>query len=69
MRIVGLTKAVVQMGRHPTVWKCVSWVLIRKPGKEYHPNLESYRTISFLSCMGKVFEKVVAELLSDQAQR
>jgi len=31
--------------------------------------LESYRTISLLSCMGKVFVEVVAELLSDEAER
>jgi len=31
--------------------------------------LESYQTISLLSCTGKVVEKVVAELLSDEAER
>jgi len=31
--------------------------------------LKSYRTISLLSCMGKVVEKVVAELLSEEAKR
>jgi len=31
--------------------------------------LKSYRTFSLLSCMGKVIEKVVAALLSDEAER
>jgi hypothetical protein len=67
--IVGLTKAAVQTGRHPAVWKRTSGVVIRNPGKEDYTKLKSYRTISLLSCMGKVIEKVVAELLSDKAER
>jgi len=31
--------------------------------------LKSYRTISLLSCMGKAVEKVVAELLSEEAEK
>jgi hypothetical protein len=44
-------------------------VVIEKPGKDDYTKLKSYRTISLLSCMGKVVEKVVAELLSDEAER
>jgi len=69
MRIVELTKAAVRTGRHPAVWKRASGVVIWKPGKEDYTKLKSYRTISLLSCMGKVVEKVVAELLSDEAER
>jgi hypothetical protein len=43
--------------------------LIRKPGKEDHTKLKSYRKISLLSCIGIVFEKVVAKLLSNEAER
>jgi len=63
-RIVGQTKAAVGTGRHPAAWKRASRVVIRKPGKEDFTKLKSYETISLLSCMGKVVEKVVAELLS-----
>jgi len=35
----------------------------------YYTKLKSYRTISLLSCMGKVVDKVVTELLSDEAER
>ena len=40
-----------------------------KSGKEDYTKIKSYRTISLLSCMGKVVEKVVAELVSDEAER
>jgi len=69
MRLVGLMKAAVQTGRHPAVWKRASRMVIQKPGNENYMKLKSYRTISLLSCMGKVVEKVVAELLSDEAGR
>jgi len=68
-RIVELTKAAVRTGRHPTVWKRRSGVVIRKPGKEDYKKLKLYQMMSLLSCMGKVVKKVVAELLSDEAQR
>jgi len=68
-RIVRLTKAAIRTGRHPSVWKRASGVVIRKPGKDDYMQLKAYRSISLLSCMGKVVEKVLAELLSDEAER
>jgi len=65
----GLTKAVVGKGLQPAVWKRASEAVIRKPGNEDYPKLKSYQTISVVSCMGKVVEKVVAELLSNEAER
>jgi hypothetical protein len=44
-------------------------VVIRKPGKDDYKKLKVYRTISLLSSMEKVVEKVVAELLSEVAER
>jgi hypothetical protein len=44
-------------------------VLIGKPGKDDNTNLKAYPSISLLSSMGKVVEKVVTELLSEEAQR
>ena len=66
MRIVGFTKLAVQMGRHPTVWKCARRVVIWKPGEDDYTKLKSYRTISLLSCVGTVVPKVFTELLSDE---
>jgi len=68
-RIVRLTRAAIRMGRHPAVWKRASGVVIRKPGKDDYTKLKAFRSISLLSCMGKVVEKVVAELLSEEAER
>jgi len=69
MRIVELAKAVVQGGRNPAVWKQASSGVIRKPGKDNYTKLKVYHSISLLSCMGKVVEKVVAELLAEEAER
>jgi len=68
-RIVRLTKAAIRTGRHPSVWKRASGVVTRKPGKDDYTQLTAYRSISLLSCMGKVVKRVVAELLSDEAER
>jgi len=67
--MVRLKKVVIRTGRHPSVWKRASSVVIRKPGKDNYTQLKAYRSISLLSCMGKVVEKEVAELLSDEGQR
>jgi hypothetical protein len=39
------------------------------PRKDDYTKLKAYRSISLLSCMGKVVEKVVAELLAEEAER
>jgi len=66
---VRLTRAAIRTGRHPVVWKWASGVVICKPGKDDYTKLKSYHSISLLSCMGKVVEKVAAELLSEEAKR
>jgi hypothetical protein len=68
-RMVWLTKAAIGRGRRPSVWKRASSVVFPKPGKDDHTELKAYHSISLLSLMGKVVEKVVAELLSDEATR
>ena len=44
-------------------------MVIGNPGKNDYTELKAYRSVSMLSCMGKVVEKVVAELLSAEAER
>jgi len=68
-RIVRLTRAAIHMGIHPAVWKRASRVVIRKPRKDDNTKLKAYRTISLLICMGKLVEKVAAELLSEDPER
>jgi len=60
---VRLTKAVIRTGSHPAVWMRASGLVICKPGKDNYTQLKAHRSISLSSCMGKVVEKVVAELL------
>jgi len=68
-RIVKLAKAVVRTGRHPAMWKRASGVVLCKPGKDDDTKLKAYHSISLLSSLGKVVEKVVAELLAEVAKR
>jgi Reverse transcriptase (RNA-dependent DNA polymerase) len=55
----------------PRGWrKTARGVLIQKPGqlpREYS-KVNGYRVISLLSCLGKVVEKVVAELITDHCE-
>jgi len=62
-------KAAICTGSHPAVRKRPSEVVIRKPGKDDNTQLKAYHSISLVSCMGKVVEKVVAELLSEGAEK
>jgi hypothetical protein len=61
--------AVIRTERHPSVWKPACLVVIRKPGNDYNTQLKASQSLSLLKCMGKVVEKVVSELLSDEAER
>jgi hypothetical protein len=51
------------------VWKNGSSVVIWKPTKDNYMKLKAYRSESLLSCIGHVVEKVVAEVLSQEAKR
>jgi len=62
-------KAAIRTGRHPAVWMQASRLVICQPGKDDYTQLKAYRSISLLSCMGKVVETVVPELLSEKAER
>jgi len=43
--------------------------VICKPGKDDYTQLKVYCSISLLGCMGKVVEKVGAELLSEEPEK
>jgi hypothetical protein len=68
-RIVELVKSAIWRCRHPAVWKRVSGVVIRKPGKDDYTKLTAFCSISLLSCIGKVIGNVVAELLPEEAEK
>jgi hypothetical protein len=61
--------AAILMGTNAAVWKSTSGMVIRKPGKDDYVTQISYHSISLLSWMGNVIEKVAAQLLSGEAER
>lgn len=64
-RITALIRQCIRQGHHPHAWRTAKGVLLRKPNKIDHSQVKSYRVISLLNCLGKVAEKVVADLLSE----
>ena len=68
-RIISLVRVAIRTGQHPAAWKRASGVVIRLPGKDDDSKLKAYHTILLIRCMGKVIEKVVAKLLSEDAKR
>jgi len=66
---VRLTREAIHLGRHPAVWKRAGGMVIPKPGNDDYTQLKAYRSISLLSCIGKLDEKVATQQLSVQAER
>lgn len=51
----------------PSSWKVAKIIAIPKPGKN-SKNPTNYRPISLLSCVGKLYEKIILERLSDHEE-
>jgi hypothetical protein len=56
--ILALFNAVLEIGYHPRRWKEGRIVMIPKPGKDPH-EVKSYRPITLLPILGKIFERVM----------
>ncbi|XP_050338794.1 uncharacterized protein LOC126765213 isoform X2 [Bactrocera neohumeralis] len=67
-RIVKLYNKILDTGIYPQFWKTSGVIPILKPNKE-STDIDSYRPISLLPCLGKLFEKIIANRLSWYAQR
>ena len=48
----------------PAKWKCAKVIMVPKPGKD-PVKATSYRPISLISCLGKIYEHYVCEHLVD----
>jgi hypothetical protein len=59
-----LFTALFKFGAFPKEWKHGNCVVVRKVGKENYNLPNSYRPISLLPCMGRVFEKIVAQRIA-----
>jgi hypothetical protein len=55
--------ACVRLGYFPKPWKIAKTIMIPKPKKD-HSIAKNYRPISLLSCLGKLFERLIAGQLS-----
>ena len=67
-RVVALIRAHIRLGIHPVRWKLARGVIIPKPGKDDYSAAKSYRCISLLNCLGKMVEKVAADLISEHCE-
>ena len=55
--------ACIRIGYFPKAWKYAKIIMVPKPGKDLS-SAKNYRPISLLSCLGKVFERLLAGRLS-----
>jgi hypothetical protein len=53
-----LFNSLIRIGHFPTEWKKATIIMIKKPGKD-NTNPNSYRPISLLSSVSKIFEKII----------
>ena len=56
--------ACLRLGYFPASWKQAKTILIPKPGKDSR-EAKNFRPISLLSCLGKIFERIIATRLSN----
>lgn len=68
-RLIAIVYQSIRLGYLLKRQKKVCGILLRKVGKRDQSLLKSYRVISLLNCLGKVVEKIVAELLSKYYER
>ena len=47
----------------PYVWKKARIIILKKPGKCNYTDIKSYRPISVLNALGKIFEKIIHKRL------
>jgi hypothetical protein len=67
-RVIALIRQCIRLGVHPGTWKTAKGVLLRKPNKSRYTIAKHYRVISLLKCLGKVVERLVAELITEFAE-
>ena len=60
--------ACLRLGYFPDIWKKATVTMLPKPGKD-STLAKNHRPISLLSCLGKVYERIVANRLSAYMER
>ena len=64
-----LTRACIQVGYHPAVWKTSKGVVTPKANKPGYSQVRAYWVISLLNVIGKLVERTVAYLIADHLER
>jgi len=67
--VMRLTRVALRTGRHPAVLLPVSCPVSPKLGKDNYTKLTAFRSISLLSCIGRVVHTVFTEPLPDEAEK
>ena len=62
--ITTLFNAILRVGYFPELWKISQIIMLHKPGKPAH-DITSYRPISLLPVMSKLFEKIFLQRLNN----
>lgn len=66
--MVALLRAHIRLGIYPDRWKLAKGVIIPKPGKDGYTTAKTYWCISLLNRLGKMVEKVAADLISEHCK-
>ena len=66
--MVALIRAHIHPAIHPDHWELAIGIIIPKPGKDDYTAAKAYRYISLLKCLGKIVEKVAADLISERCK-
>ena len=67
-QIAYLLSTCMRLGHFPSAWKNAKTILIPKPGKDTR-EAKNFRPISLLSCLGKLFERVIARRVSNYMEQ
>lgn len=67
-RIIALIRTHIRLGIHLDRWKLAKEVIIPKTGKNNFGAVGAYRCISLLNWLGKVVEKMAADLISEHCE-
>jgi len=68
IHLTQLFNHLLRLGHFPTNWKTAKVIPIPKPNKP-HTDPNSYRPISLLSTLGKLFERIIAARLTSFVQQ
>jgi hypothetical protein len=62
--ILKLYNKCISLKYYPKQWKIAKVTILKKPNKESYKNVKSFRPISVLNVLGKIFEKILYERLN-----